>query len=385
MTNPVRTDVVIVGGGAIGCAIAREAAVRGLDVMVVERDTLCSGSSSANPGVVALVTKAPGLTARLAKASVSRFHDLAKELEEFQFLPGGSLLIFESSEERSFALRRADDLLSDGVPVEILGPDEAKRVQPLLEGDFLGAVWSRSDATVDPTAFTFALANSARASGAQFLEHSEVVGVDLVSGRVNSIRTRDQRIECRWLVNAAGVWSSSIGRMVGRDHQVVPRRGQLFRTGPLADVALVRVTSTAELMAKEGRFDAPRIGVGITPKPDGSVIVGGSHEPVALTDELDRRVLPAIALRATKLFPRLVEAEVTDAWSGHRPHSLTGSPLMGADREVEGYIVATGHGGDGIALAPVTGAYVGELLASGNPMLTVQQFLDTELARLPRS
>jgi sarcosine oxidase subunit beta len=142
-------------------------------------------------------------------------------------------------------------------------------------------------------------------------------------------------------------------------------------TTPVPEAAPVRVTSVQELLRKQGRATAdgpgPTVDIGLTPQRDGVVFLGGTQEKVGLDRSLDPTVLATMALKAARLFPKLRDAAIVRAWCGFRPATADGHPLVGCIASHPRYVVASGHGGDGIALAPITGKYVAELIAESRP------------------
>jgi sarcosine oxidase subunit beta len=376
-THNSSPDVVIAGGGVIGTSIAMRAALGGLRVMLIERSGIGSGGSRGNPGVVSLATKAPGINARLARASLSLFPCLVAELDaDVGYSQMGSLVVIESEPEDIFMRRRCDELAKWGIRLEPIDAPQARSIQPLLGGPFRAAIWSAPDAMVDPLRLTEASARAAVDRGAEICLNEAVLGVQLDGDRVVAVRTDRRTTPCRWFVNAAGVDAPSLGATVGLEHAIVPRKGQLLATDPVPGVPPVRVTHAAEIMLKHGGATGASAGVGLAPQPDGCHIISGTHEDVGLDATLDPVTLSNLALRAARLFPRLAGSNISRAWCGFRPSARTGSPLLGAEAARPGYVIAGGHGGDGIALAPITARYISTLLERDEPDLSMDVFLD---------
>ncbi|MCC7272846.1 MAG: FAD-binding oxidoreductase [Alphaproteobacteria bacterium] len=362
-------DLCIVGGGIIGCATAYYAARAGLSVVLCERGTLAGEASGLNPGTVALATKAPGEHVLMARASMAELARLDAALGHcFDYVRAGSLVIFEDADERAFAVDHAAALRGHGVEITVIDAAEARRIQPILEGPIAGALWSPRDVLVGSRALTLALAQAARTAGAD-LREGTAIGAFVRNGEAWDVVAGETSLRARWLVNAAGVGAPAVGARVGLDHPIAPRKGQLMATTPIPDVAPVRVTSVQELLRKQGRpvraHAGPPVEVGLTPQPGGVVFLGGTQEMVGLDATLDPPTLGTIAMRAVRLFPRLGEAAIVRAWSGFRPFAPGGRPIVGAVASVPGYVVAGGHGGDGVALAPITGRYVADLVRRG--------------------
>jgi sarcosine oxidase subunit beta len=377
VTAGATADVVIAGGGIAGTAIANELARAGARVVLVERHGVAAGATSAAAGVISLASKAPGPLARLARASLPLFPALSAEVPvDVRLRQVGSLFVYETEEERRAVLDRVTALKADGIELELLPVAEARRLQPLLGDGFLGAAHAPQDSIVDSGALARGLAELAAQRGAEIAVGEEVTGVTRRGDRLESVLTDRRAIGCRWLVNAAGPWSAQLGERLGRSHPVVPRRGQLVALAPMAEASAVRVATARGIFAKQAGSEAGWFsGPALTPAVDGRLVLGGSNEDAGFAPGVDPVVIATIVLRACRLFPGLAGATVVGAWSGLRPHSLTGAPILGADPELRGYVVATGQGGDGIAIAPAIGRYVAELICGRRPDLTVEEFL----------
>jgi sarcosine oxidase subunit beta len=359
-------DLCIVGGGIIGCATAYYAQRAGLRTILFERGELAGEASGINPGTVAQATKSPGDHAHMARASMRELARLDEAFGHcFDYVQAGSLVMIESDDQRDFAGEQAAGLRRCGVEISVIDATEARRIQPILEGPIVGALWSPQDVLVSSRKMTQAFARFAREAGADIRERSAVDGVTSSAGRWN-VQTSEGTTQCRWLVNAAGVGAPAVGIWFGLDHAIFPRKGQLMATTPIHEAAPVRVTSVTELLRKQGRkvveHPGPAVDIGLTPQPDGTVFIGGTQENVGLDATLNPAVLGTMSIRAARLYPRLSNGAITRAWCGFRPATLNGHPLVGTVDGCPNYVIASGHGGDGVALAPITGRYVADLI-----------------------
>ncbi|MEI6200491.1 MAG: FAD-dependent oxidoreductase [Enhydrobacter sp.] len=362
-------DLCIIGGGIIGCSTAYYAARAGLRTVLFERGELAGEASGINPGTVALATKAPGEHALMARASMRELARLDEAFgHSFDYVRAGSLVMIETADQRDFAVAQAEGLRQCGVDITVIDAAEARRIQPILEGPIAGALWSPRDVLVNSRKMTQAFARFAGEAGADVREQSPVEGVTFEAGRWN-IRGAQGAVTARWLVNAAGVGAVAVGKWVGLEHAIFPRKGQLMATTPMPKAAPVRVTSVTELLRKQGRkvreYPGPPVDIGITPQSDGSVFIGGTQENVGLDTTLDPATLGTMASRAARLYPSFSDGAIVRAWCGFRPATPNGHPLVGTVDSCANYVIAGGHGGDGVALAPITGRYVADLVKQG--------------------
>jgi sarcosine oxidase subunit beta len=181
-----------------------------------------------------------------------------------------------------------------------------------------------------------------------------------------------------WVINAAGAHASAIGTMLGVTHDVKPRRGQCVILEASEDMPAVRVSSAGQLLAKHGGAPAGgglQVPLGYTSRPvSGTVMLGSTNEFVGYDTRTTREGVAGICRSAVNLMPELSRLNAVRAWAGLRPYSAKG-PLLGDGGGVAGYAVATGHGGDGVALAPISGLYMAEYIASNGRQNDLPAFL----------
>ncbi|MCL4534068.1 MAG: FAD-binding oxidoreductase [Bacteroidetes bacterium] len=374
------TEVVVVGGGSIGTAIAYYLAKAGRSVTLLEAGgPLGAGTSIASVGAINLLTKKPGEYLRLAMASAEMFSTLEDELgASFEYERRGGLLVAEIWQEAEYLSYLAGQQRAAGVPVESWTAEQARRREPSLSPDILGASYTPTEGLVNPLLLSQAFRRAAERLGASFRYRCPLRSVTLHDGCVAAARTDAGEVRCRWLVNAAGVQSRAVAGMVGLEHPVTPVRGQVLVTEPMPRPLAGIVMSAGYVLAKHRPDLAPKddgLGTGLVCRPtvSGSLLIGVTQErgvaDVATTGE----GLRAIARRLTELLPSLGRLGLIRTFSGLRPSSDTGYPIVRAEAARPGYLVAAGHAGDGIALAPITGQYVAGLI-------TGRQMLDPSLS-----
>lgn len=235
---PTQAQVVIIGGGVGGASIAYHLTQMGWrDVVVLERNELTSGSTFHSAGLVGTLRTDVNLT-KLIRYSTDLYRRLK---DETGVDPGwrevGSLRL-ASSPERLVELKRQVALSrSFGLPLELIGPQEAGKLFPIMVlDDVEGAVYLPTDGFIDPNGLTFALAAGAKAGGARFLTQTRVQSIEVEAGRVRAVTTDRGRIETEIVVNAAGQWAGEIGRMVGLSFPIIPMAHLYLITEPIAGV-----------------------------------------------------------------------------------------------------------------------------------------------------
>jgi sarcosine oxidase subunit beta len=250
----------------------------------------------------------------------------------------------------------------------------------LLEGPVVGGIHCPTDAHINPFKVTNGFAQAAQRQGTELLTGTAAESVEVENGRVRVVRTSRGTIDTTWLINAAGAYSPAIGQMVGVQHDVVPRRGQIMVLEAEPGLPDLKVSSASQLVAKHlmkpGEAEDPvGLAFGYTRKPrSGTVLLGSTNEFVGYDSSNSIEVLARMAAVGRRLMPALGKMQVMRTWAGLRPYSTSG-PIIGRAGGPDGYLAATGHGGDGVALAPITGRYVAEMIGRDSPDLDLDDFL----------
>lgn len=348
-------DVLVVGGGLIGCAIARELAGRGFGVTLVERGQPGEEASSAAAGLLSPQSdgQAPGPFFDLCVESRSMYPDWATELEEETRIPVGhrrigilrcALSEAEREELRGRYLwqRRAGFALVERSvrDIEVL---LERRAGPKV----VGGLFFPEDGVVDNRLVSRALAVSAERRGVQVLSGTAALGFRLAEGACRGVETADGPLEAGCVVDAAGAWAG-FDPALPLSVPVEPVRGQI--------VALRAPGRPLPCVVESGE-------VYLVPRPDGTVLAGATVEHVGFRKEVTAGAVNTMIGAAIRLVPDLAQARFAEAWSGLRPGTPDGLPLLGRTAAVRGLLLAGGHYRNGILLAPVTAKLIADLVA----------------------
>ena len=171
-------DVIIVGGGIIGCSTAWQLSKLGKKVLVVERKDVASGSAGATDGVVGYHTKKPGPQLDLAVQSIAMFKTLSEELGmDIEYgLEAGGMQPVEDKEQWDMLAAMAEEQRKSGVDIHMISTEEARKIEPNLSPDIYGALYSPTGGKVNPMRMTIAFSRAAKKLGAEFLFKTEVTG-----------------------------------------------------------------------------------------------------------------------------------------------------------------------------------------------------------------
>lgn len=377
----MKTDVVVIGGGVVGCAVAYYLTKAGARVTIVEQSVVGSGASSANSGAIAMATKKPGLSLDLAMASQRLYPGLGDELGmDVEYSVQGNLIVAETETEAIFLEKLAVDQKAAGVPAQIVDSARCRALNPLLEGRVLSGLYCASDAQVNPFRVTQGYASAAQNGGARVLVGTRVEGIELRNGRVGAVATSSGKVDTQWVVNAAGAHADAIGKLVGVEHGVKPRRGQIAVLEATAQMPGVRVAAAGSLLAKHGPGaggkSSANVALSYLSRPmSGTVLLGSTNEFAGFDTRTTAQGIAEICAGAARLMPRLGEMSVVRTWAGLRPYCATG-PVLGDGGGPDGYVTAIGHGGDGVALSPITGVYVADYITREANRCDVRTFLE---------
>ncbi|HTK10562.1 MAG TPA: glycine oxidase ThiO [Ktedonobacteraceae bacterium] len=361
------TDVLIVGGGVIGCSLAYHLRQRGIEVTLLERTTIGSEASGAAAGLFAWLKPMGKFDAyhRLLRASSRLFPAFVAELElasglSVEYTQTGTLRTIHHEVRIArlqswLAACRAQEL-----PVELLSAEEVREHVPLLAADTYGAVWFPTDGQVRASRFVAALARAARLNGAHLYEQQEVVGIQTQGERVSGVVTaQDETFACQRLILATGAWSACWNTWLRTSLPIVPQCGQLIA---------LRQPDPAIRHMVIGK------GIYIAPKQDGTVIVGATRDDVGFDCRVTPEGIASLQMRAQALIPSLAQAELVQSWAGLRPKTPDTHPILGALPGWSNVTLAVGHYSFGVLLSAITGQQLAAQLATQQSSVLLQPF-----------
>jgi len=212
--------------------------------------------------------------------------------------------------------------------------------------------------------------------GARVFTDNEVTGIALKSHQVRSVKTGKGEIETTTIVNAAGAYAPEIGNLVHLDIPIKPRRGQLLVTEPMPPVLNRGVLSAKYIAAKfdPALAETEGEGISIDQTSSGNFLLGSTREFVGFDTRTTHQAMTNIATQAIHIIPQLKDTHIIRAFAGLRPYTPDGLPILGNVDGVEGFIVAAGHEGDGVALSPITGEVIAELIDTKTTPICLNEF-----------
>ncbi len=359
------TDVIVVGGGLMGCAIALRLRQAGASVIVLERSIPGAEASSAAGGILApqKEAEAPGPTLELGLRSRALYPALAEELLELagldiQYRPSGLLHVAFSDD----ALQQMDATVAwqkaFGLRAELLDVAQARELEPVISPSALGAIHFPDDHQVDNRLLVRAMSIAAARAGAQF-RTGYVRSVSVQEDRVVGVDLDGQQLSASSVVIAAGSWSGLVHGARIDPQTIRPARGQMI-----------------ELETRVPLFDrvlfSSRKGY-LVPRRDGRILAGSTMEFAGFEKDVTAAGLSRILTMALEMCPGLGEVRVTNFWAGLRPYTEDHLPFIGPG-PLPGLFLATGHYRNGILLAPMTARLVAESVLGRKPAVDLSPF-----------
>ena len=373
-------SVVIAGAGIVGASIAYHLAARGCrDVLLLERaDAPASGSTGRSAGGVRHQFGS-AVNVQLSLYSIARLQAFSEEIGGHASLRQvGYLFLHTDPATWAHYQEQAQLQRSLGVPVELLGADEALRLVPGARvDDVLGASFCPWDGYCDPYGIAMGYLSRARALGARVQVNAPVMGVRRDGSRVVALETAHETIGCDVFVNATGAWAGRVGALAGLDIPVQPYRRTIYMSdefdGLPDGMPFSFDVSSGFYIRKEGRA----LLFGLT-NPD---------EPSSECLDVDWAWMETVLEAGMRRFPMLEEARLAHdrCWSGLYEVTPDHMPILGRHPELANYVDASGFSGHGVMHSPATGLLMAEEILDGRAHtidideLRVERFAGREL------
>jgi glycine oxidase len=381
VTAQKQVDVVVVGAGIIGCAIARELAGRGVSTLVVERDSPGRRATWAAAGMLSPFGEgASEAFIELADDSLHRFAGFVQALHEesgidVEYRTAGKLHV-ATSEQPVMLHAMATEPGAERFDVSLMDGDAARRLEPALSEEITTAVLVGRDHRVNNRLLAQSLLASAVAAGVTFRTANPVTALMTRQGQAAGVRLASgEQIDAGHVVIAAGAWSSQLEGLP-RELPVRPVKGQMFAVDararspdrPSAPV-LQRVIQSEHCY--------------IIPRDDGRLLVGASVEDVGFRKGPTPRGIGALIAAAVSVLPLTADLPLVETWAGFRPATPDNLPILGFEPLMRGLIYATGHYRNGILLTPVTAQCVADLVTHGRTAVPLDAFGITRFGGTP--
>lgn len=369
-----KSDILIVGGGAIGLSVAIDLQLRGAKVTVLSRDFGASAGNAA-AGMLAPQAEAiaPGPMLDLCLKSRSLYPDWIDKLEKLTgsqtgYWPCGILApVYPENLETAKNQGNAANSATPDPPAYWLDRTTIHQYQPGLGGDIVGGHWYPEDGQVDNRALGRTLRIAAQELGVELRDGVTVEALQQRQGQVVSLRTNGGDLSAGHYILATGAWSNQLLPI-----PVYPKKGQMFSVKvPIPQSSFEDETNQSNSLSE---LPLQRVLYGpdtyIVPRRDGRIIIGATSENVGFAAGNTAQEMQQLLARATRLYPPLGDYPIQEFWWGFRPATPDEMPILGPSH-CENLTLATGHYRNGILLAPVTAALIGDWVVNqkADPLL----------------
>ena len=373
MTRADRWDAIVIGGGIVGAACARELACEGLKVLVLEARFAAGGATSAGMGHLVVMDDSPGQLA-LTALSLDLWRTLSPTLPpSAEYNACGTIWIAEDDAQRDVVREKQRVYGDHGIISDVVSAHTLAELEPNLRDGLSGGLLVPADGVVFPPGVAYWLLEQARAHGAVLRESCRV---DAVLDR--AVRCGDEVLEADVIVNAAGAEAANLTPALS----IVPRKGHLaitdrhpgFIRHQLVELAYV---ASAHAMTHES------VAFNVQPRVTGEVLVGSSRELVGWDASTNQRVLREMLDRAVAFMPALAGLAIVRTWTGFRPATLDKRPLIGRWEPTDGLWVAAGHEGLGITTSLGTARLLADLIVGRAPAIDPLPFSPMRVVSAP--
>ncbi|MBF1004902.1 MAG: NAD(P)/FAD-dependent oxidoreductase [Lachnospiraceae bacterium] len=371
-----KTDVVIIGAGAVGCAVARELSKYQIDVLVVDqRDDIGGNASKSNSAIIHTGYDAtPGtLESQLVVAANPMYDELTRDLEIPFRRIGAILPAFTEEQFEKLPAIKEKAFQNHVYDVEYLSKEELLEREPELNREVKGGLFIPRESIIDPFIHVQALAENANENGVEFLLNTEVTDIIVEAGEIKAVETSAGTIETDYVVNAAALQCDEIAAMVGKaEYKVVARRGQFYILDKNTSCKVNHIVLPIPTKVTKGKL--------MTPTIHGNMLVGPTAED--LDNKVDVSVttegLDSIYADVSKMIPRVNVRDTITQYSGLRPNRNPEGLHVDVYDDLKGYVNLSGVRSTGLTLSVAMGKYVVEKLKEiGCPLALKENFKAT--------
>jgi len=396
-------NVVIVGGGIVGSAIASSLSREMDGVLLLEKEGIAAQASGSNYGMAWIQPRTPGFEYRIASRSLEIYDDLVEnhfDLDIEYEKAGGLTVGFTPAQKKAidWYCKRKHEM---GIPVRMIDGKEVADLEPNLNPGITSAVYCEKDTQLNPYLTTMAFADLAKKRGTEILSGTAVHKINLKSGRVASVDTSAGNIETQAIIIANSYLSRQLAQTVNLDIPIFPQRLQSLVTEAVEKL-LTRIIQGARELSDEDaenhpeyaleydyaitgttEEDLPKMDVERTifaflkPTISGTIVLGTTNEFEGMDRRTTPRGLSGIIKETLKICPALANMHIIRTWAGLIPYTFDSKPILGKIPEIPGLYIAAGHP-HAFSHAPTVGEVFAELFTKGNHMSEFAQFVLTE-------
>lgn len=373
----MKQKVIVIGGGIIGTSVAYYLSKKDVEVTLFELKDIAAGSSGSCDRAIMIQSKKPGPTLDLALKSAKMYESLELELDEdLEYHKGGGMILIENEYELEVIQEMVERQQQVGLDVSIISGEQAREKIPSLSKNIIASTWWSEDAEINPMGTAFAFARAALRRNAKIKLNYAVQGFLIENDRVVGVKANYENYYADSVVVCTGVWTKKLLESLDIDVPIIPRKGEILVTERLPKVIDCNILSGSYIASKlqKGTDNPYGIGLAIGQTKSGTLLIGGSREFVGFDNSTNSNVIKEIAKRAIQAFPFLKNVNLIRTFSGLRPFTPDNLPILSEVPNVKGIYIGAGHEGDGIALAPITGKLMAEMICGEKTEFDMEPF-----------
>ncbi len=372
----LKTDVVVIGAGAVGCAIARELSKYKVNVIVVDKNEDVGGDASKSNSAIIHTgyDAAPEtLESRLVVAANPMYDEICRDLE-VPFKRIGAILPAITDEQFEKLPEIKEKAFRNHVyDVEYMSREELLKMEPELNPEVKGGLYIPRESIIDPFILVQALAENANANGVEFMLGAKVTDIKTENGAIKSVVTEKGEIETKYVINSAGLYCDEIAEMVGKaDYKVVARKGQFYILDNKTSCRVNKIVLPIPTKITKGKLMCPTI--------HGNMLVGPTAEdqPSKTDKSTSSEGLESIARDVRNLVPNVNLRDTITQYSGLRPNRNPEGLNFNMYEDLFGYVNLSGVRSTGLTLSVAMGKYVVDrLIAAGSGFVLKDNFIKT--------
>lgn len=364
-------DVVLVGGGIMGCATAFELSRRGVKVAVVEKGALASGSTGRSSAIVRQ-HYSNEVTARMARWALDVFHDFDERVGGDAGFVNAGFLVLVPAEDGEGLRENVALQQSVGIDTRVVSPEEIRELLPgVAASDLVAAAWEPGAGYADPHLTTSGFAAAAKRNGARFLLNREVTGVRFAGGRVAGVDTSAGPLGAGAVVNCAGPWGGRVAAMAGLEVPIASCRAQVAVFGRPEDQ---RGAHPVVLDFAHASYFRPETG---------DLMLLGLIDPSEAEDRVDPDEYPEhsddafdldVGARWVQRCPSMESAERRRGYAGLYAVTPDWHPVIDEAPAGSGHFLCAGFSGHGFKLGPAVGRLTADLVTGATPTFEPHMF-----------
>ena len=340
--------------------------------------------------MILLQSKRPGILLTLAMESLALYRQLAKDLPlEIDLENRGGMVLIETQDQLPLMENFVKEQQKLGLDVTFLDKKDLRKRQPHISNHILASTYSPMDSQVNPLKVMQAFAVAAQNQGLIIKKGSGVSQIVFHKDYHWEVITEDKEsFTAEFVVNAAGAWAGLLAKLIDLDVPIRPKRGQIAVTEKIPALGDTNIWSADYIVMKlnpelaKGRrqiLNDLGIGLAMSQTSEGNYFIGGTREFAGFDNSTHFQAINLVIQEATRFFPILQNVHVIRTFAGLRPASDDGKPFIGPVADYPGFFMAAGHEGDGIALAPITGKLIAEMITNKPLALDIKELSPARL------